>query len=89
MMLSFFYSGGVLAGWGDVVPQVVSAPSAEWDGEDSSGAVAAGWSKDDEKSRATSRTPTSTPNEWGPANEIGVESTLTVRHHILKGILPL
>lgn len=44
--------------------------SLEWRDEDSSGAVAAGWSsKDDGNKIPTSRAPTTPMSQWGPAIE--------------------
>ena len=62
----------------DTITQVVSTPSIEWRDEDSSGAMAAGWNKDDGSKILTSRTPTTSMSQWGPINESGWGNKLQV-----------
>ena len=50
-------------------------PSAEWEDEDSSGAVAAGWNKDDDNTKTLS----ATSSEWELANEVNLENKVKVR----------
>ena len=57
-----FYSNVGLA---DTMTPVMSTSSIEWRDEDSSGTLAAGWSKDDDSKMLASRTPTGPLNQWG------------------------
>ena len=75
-MIRQFYCNIGLA---DIMTPVMSTPSIEWRDEDSSGTVAAGWSKDDDSKMLTSRTPTGPLNQWGAISESSWGNKLQVR----------
>ena len=56
-------------GLADTLTQVVSTSTIEWRDEDSSGAVAAGWSKDDDSKMVAARSPAIPLSQWGPISE--------------------
>ena len=73
-LLLFWFSG-----WGDAV-QVASTPSSvEWREEDSSGALAAGWSKDED-----SKIPTTPMSQWGQVNESSWSNNFKVNRYTKK-----